>query len=306
MKESFRYIKTLFHVAKTAFSNIEIDDYKQSADLYWEMLNSLDYESMLIESFSPTKKVSLKILESFKSDDECKVCVKKLKREAREMQKELEDYYWNCLKEAKSIPPEEAEKICSTAHTVVFGLWPQRLKELSDTYDLGVRADCIHKKKRTNGKQKGFKPIERPEFKTDDIRNGCYFNGVSFDFNANIIVKDHYVIRSLKEGVNSDNLVNALLQANPNAIWNGKRGEILYFIFKLFAKAYVKENKKEYISKVQEEFLKIKKVNDFSKWTPGKDKNKDIKECILNNIWYEIKNDNNKIIECRFKCENTE
>lgn len=306
MKESFRYIKTLFHVAKTAFSNVEMEDYKQSANQYWDMLNSLDYESMLIESFTPNKEESKERLMSFESKEEGNASVKKLKREAREMQEELKDYYWDCLKAAKSFPQEEAYKICNMANSVVFELWPQRLKELSDVYDLGVRTDYILKNERTNGKQKGFKPIERPEFKTDDIRNGYYFNGVSFDFNANIIVKDHYVIRSLKEGVNSDNIVNALLQANPNAIWNGKRGEILYFIFKLYAKAYVKDNKKEYISKVQEEFLKIKKVNDFSRWTPGKDKNKDIKECILNNIWYEIKNDNNKIIECGFKCENTE
>ena len=70
MKESFRYIKTLFHVAKTAFSNVEMEDYKQSANQYWEMLNSLDYESMLIESFTPNKKESKERLMSFESKEE--------------------------------------------------------------------------------------------------------------------------------------------------------------------------------------------------------------------------------------------
>lgn len=305
MKESFRYIKTIFQVAKTAFSNVEIEDYRQSANLYWEMLNSLDYESMLIESFTPNKKASKDCLMSFECEEEGKASVKKLKREAREMQEELENYYWNCLEAAKSIPQEAANIICNTAHSVVFGLWPKRLKELSDAYDLGIKADCL-KKKRTNGKPKGFKPIERPAFKTDDLRNGSYFNGVAWVFNAKIIVKDPYIKRTLKEGIKAKDIETALLKANPNAIWNGNRGEILYFLFKLFAKAYVRSSEKDYISKVQEEFLNIKKEIDFSKWTPGKDKDKNIKECILDNIWYEIKDDNNEIKECGFKCENTE
>lgn len=311
MKESFRYIKTIFQVAKTAFSNVEIEDYMQSANLYWEMLNSLDYESMLIESFTPNKEASKDCLMSFECEEVGKASIKKLKREAREMQEELENYYWNCLEAAKSIPQEEAI-ICNTAHSIVFGLWPKRLKELSDAYDLGIKVDCL-KKKRTNGKPKGFKPIERPAFNTDDLRNGKYFNGVAWDFNANIIENDPFIKRSLKEGIKAKEIETALLQANPNAIWNGNRGDILYFLFKLYAKAYVRSSEKDYILKVQEEFLKIKQVNDFSKYTPGKEPDKNnkgkkinVKKAILDNIWYEIKDDNNKIIECGFKCENTE
>lgn len=293
MKESFRYIKTLFHVAKTAFSNVEMEDYKQSANQYWEMLNSLDYESMLIESFTPNKKESKERLMSFESKEEGNASVKKLKREAREMQEELEDYYWDCMKAAKSIPQEEADKICYTANSVVFKLWPQRLKELSDVYDLDVRTDCILKKERTNGKQKGDKSHRRPESEFDKSKlydNTCFPGGVRIGYNIRNIIKikevKACVFESVLKNESDDNkydntlyFTRALEQGKPEAISSGVRLEVLQFIFLKFAEYFV-ENKEEYLKRVEEDFYKLKPTFDFS------DHNKLSTE-IRNKIWNE-------------------
>lgn len=299
MKESFRYIKTLFHVAKTAFSNVEMEDYKQSANQYWEMLNSLDYESMLIESFTPNKKESKERLMSFESKEEGNASVKKLKREAREMQEELTDYLRNCANEARrlyksnSLSEEDYSNIVNRAITVVYRLWPQRLKELSDVYDLGVRTDCILKKERTNGKQKGDKSHRRPESEFDKSKlydNACFPGGVRIGYNISNIIKikevKACVFESVLKNENDDNkydntlyFTRALEQGKPEAISSGVRLEVLQFIFLKFAEYFV-ENKDEYLKRVEEDFYKLKPTFDFS------DHNKLSTE-IRNKIWNE-------------------
>lgn len=301
--ESRKYIKTLFHVAKMAFAfgSCRFEDYYIYFNQCYNDLKKLNFDKMFDESFEPNAKEKF---HKWVSDDENELTARKLREEAHKMNEELINCYWDCNEEAFEyhfdgiLDDEYYKKLNFVSNQVVFHLWPKRIKQLSDAYDLNIRIKDFSVRERTNGRPKGSKKVESPAFNDNDLKNGHYFNGVSFDFKADNIVLDPIISRSIHEEVikNPKHLEDALLKADPCSVSNKNRLDALYLVFMLFAKAYVvKELKDDYISKVKSEFLKMKQINDFSKFSPNEKKE------IMKNIWYEVKDKNKKVTDCGFK-----
>lgn len=288
MRESFRYIETLFNVAKTAFFDGDWEFTMIANKNYREMLSGLDYITMQTESLTPNAKENIMKLES--NDDGAKVSVKRLKEEIGEMYQDMNDYITQCKEYALEHfqngdwNDEQYERAYNETDCVKR-LWIKRLKEITDVYEIKLSVKVENLPVRTNGRKPGKERIIRPDsdFNRKELEKGSTFEGAKY-----MVPVEHFfdiVERCLFKDVDEDHLRNALQQANPHAIANGNRLDILYFVYKKYGTHddYVAHGmQNDYIQKVQDEFHRINPDYDF-RTLPHKD--------IQDEIWDSNKND---------------
>ena len=281
MTESFRYIEILCKVGCGVHTaNTDFEYCIKAAKPHLDLLESLDYNAMFAESFSPNAKTILKAWNS--SEVKC-VSVKWLQDHAGEMLQSLEWMY-------KDIFRKEGEKQLQEGNwsfeqyqnwrlmcDSIVDIWYKRLGELMKAYGMKLTAKAKDMPTRTNGAQKGKKRHIRPEsdFDRKKLETANSFEGAKYL----VFPVEHFfekVSHSLFESVNYDDLKKALQQANPYAIGNGNRVDILYFVFKMYSTNYVAPSRQEdYIKTVQEEIHKLKPDFNFST-LPHKDVQEEI------------------------------
>jgi hypothetical protein len=279
MTESFRYIETLFNVSKTAFFTDDYDSLMDANQNYWWILKDLNYNLLYNESLTENSKEKLKAWES--NEEGCKVSVKRLTDEAEELQKDIVYYVSLCKDEGRNLKEKgvwssmQYEDCFNLVQSIEI-LWSKRLRELLDIYNIKLNVIIKDMPIRTSGRQKGKKSVKRHEnqFSREDLKRDS-INGVKFAFPIEHIYDS--VSKCLYEQVLIDDLRRAFLQANPNAVSNGNRIDILFFAFDKFSDKYVATEKKEsYKNIVRGEILKINPDFNFEKTRPHKSEQEEI------------------------------
>ena len=277
MKESFRYIEILCNVGCSVHAaDTDYEFCIKATRPHLDLLESLDYNTMFAESFTPNAKTILKAWNS--SEVKC-VSVKWLQDNAGEMLQSLERMYKGIFRELGEKQHKEGlwtfeqyqdwRLMCDS----IVDIWYKRLGELMESYKMKLTAKAKDMPTRTNGRQRGKKSLRRPEsdFYRKSLENGSSFKGAKYL----LFPVEHFfdnVSCSLFEAVNYEDLKKALLQANPYAIANGNRLDIIYYVFKMYGRAYVADStREEYLKTVQDGIRKINPDFDFSKSYPNKD-----------------------------------
>ena len=298
MGETFNYIEVICEVGSSVSSLSQdwpfridgvpdimdiTEDWKSSYDAvryYYDMLVKLDYNKMYMESQQAESKTIIKNWHSSKvSCINLKYLLENsnsyyfhMKKVLGELFKKKKEYY--CIN-GKWTYKEGQDFIWICSETLRE--WHKCLRIFLEAYNLKLPIKIKNCPVRTNGRKKGKKRNIRPEsdFDRKKLETASSFDGAKYL----VFPVEHFfdkVSRCLFDSVNYDDFKKALQQANPNAIGNGNRVDILYFVFKMYSTNYVAPSRQEdYIKTVQEETHKLKPDFKFST-LPHKDVQEEI------------------------------